>query len=168
MCLYRVPLCFFILYSGDFISFEMCLNLKKINILFVKSRVLNDMGKKCSVNMISFLRDRQIASKKPITCAVNVESTKPETARTGWFSSLHYGWFWTWHNQKWCTKCKKKTNTFTALYPLWLYTPPPLLSKGRLNSTRVHSSTSPVRARDAMQGPYGTSYPDYWQQLLMC
>lgn len=39
----------------------MCLNLKKINILFVKSIALNDMRKKCSVNTISFLRDRQIA-----------------------------------------------------------------------------------------------------------
>lgn len=133
---------FFILYSCDFISFEMCLNLKKINILFVKSLVLNDMRKKCSVNMISFLRDRQIAPKKPIICAVNVESTRPETTRTGWFSGLHYGWFWTWHNQKCCTKCNKKTK---QKHFSQLYTPgsrkPSLLSKGLLSTTRVNSNT---------------------------
>lgn len=96
----------------------MCLNLKKINILFVKSLVLNDMRKKCSVNMISFLRDRQIAPKKPIICAANVESTQPETTRTGWFSGLHYGWFGTWHNQKCCTKCNKKTKHFHSFISL--------------------------------------------------
>lgn len=169
MCLYRVPLCFFfILYSCDFISFEMCLNLKKINILFVKSLVLNDMRKKCSVNMISFLRDRQIAPKKPIICAANVESTQPETTRTGWFSGLHYGWFWTWHNQKCCTKCNKKTKHFHSFIPLVAVNPQyyPRVYSAPQGLIQTHGR--PVRARDAMQGPYGTSYPDYWRQLLMC